>query len=217
MRVTLEVKRATRERILAAAGELFETQGFDQTTTRDLSKAAGIATGTLFNYFPSKEAIVVELVDVALEGGEAVYAKRKPAGALHEDLFSYIATGLRVLRPCRRFLAPAVDTTWNPAASSEAVGARIRTRFLDAVQRIVARHLPGESLTSVTLQICWTLHTGVLSFWIQDESPRQEDTLALLDGSVRMFVDWLANSTSSTPPENEPPSYQESGEKSGLD
>ena len=50
MRVTAETKRVTRERILAAARELFDSQGFDNTTTRDIAAAAGIATGTLFNY-----------------------------------------------------------------------------------------------------------------------------------------------------------------------
>jgi hypothetical protein len=37
----------------------------------------------------------------------------------------------------------------------------------------------------------WTLYTGVLAFWSKDASPRQEDTLALLDQSLAMFVGWL--------------------------
>ncbi|MBI4864195.1 MAG: helix-turn-helix transcriptional regulator [Candidatus Riflebacteria bacterium] len=41
------------------ARELFERRGFEGTTTRDISTGARIATGTLFNYFEWKEAIVL--------------------------------------------------------------------------------------------------------------------------------------------------------------
>ncbi|HEY2148205.1 MAG TPA: helix-turn-helix domain-containing protein, partial [Pirellulales bacterium] len=61
MRITAEQKSQTRKRILDAAVELFRTRGFDAATTRDLAIAAGIATGTVFNYFPNKESIVAAL------------------------------------------------------------------------------------------------------------------------------------------------------------
>jgi hypothetical protein len=39
----------------------------------------------------------------------------------------------------------------------------------------------------------WTLYTGVLAFWASDASPKQENTLALLDESMTMFTGWLEN------------------------
>lgn len=39
--------------------ELFETQGFEQVTVTDIAKAAGVSRGTVFNYYPYKEAILV--------------------------------------------------------------------------------------------------------------------------------------------------------------
>src|SRR5688572_17157211 len=62
MRVTDETKNATRQRILDEAKKRFAQQGFEATTTRDIACAAGIAVGTLFNYFPTKESIVDYLV-----------------------------------------------------------------------------------------------------------------------------------------------------------
>jgi hypothetical protein len=35
------------------------------------------------------------------------------------------------------------------------------------------------------------LYLGVLSSWTKDTSPKQEDTLALLDQSMAMFANWL--------------------------
>ena len=66
MRITAAEKNATRKRILEAATKLFRTRGFEATTTRDVAVAAEIATGTLFNYFATKEAIVATLAEESL-------------------------------------------------------------------------------------------------------------------------------------------------------
>ena len=62
MRVTAEAKAETRQRILEAARKLFAASGYESSTTREIADAAGIANGTLFNYFPNKEAILAALV-----------------------------------------------------------------------------------------------------------------------------------------------------------
>jgi hypothetical protein len=40
----------------------------------------------------------------------------------------------------------------------------------------------------------WALYTGVLAIWAADKSPKQEDTLALLDQSLNMFAAWMRES-----------------------
>lgn len=52
-------KRHRRERIFEAAMALFEQRGFQETTVLDIAKAAGVSRGTVFNYFPYKEAILI--------------------------------------------------------------------------------------------------------------------------------------------------------------
>ncbi len=47
-----------REAILAAALELFVNSGFDGTSVPAVAKAAGVATGTIYRHFASKEALV---------------------------------------------------------------------------------------------------------------------------------------------------------------
>jgi hypothetical protein len=46
----------------------------------------------------------------------------------------------------------------------------------------------------------WTLYTGVLAFWAGDKSPKQEDTLALIDQSLAMFVNWLKSEQGKSQP-----------------
>ncbi|KNZ70404.1 transcriptional regulator, TetR family [Thermincola ferriacetica] len=51
-------KEATRLKIMETAIRLFKKRGFEQTTMNRISEEADVALGTLYNYFPSKEAIV---------------------------------------------------------------------------------------------------------------------------------------------------------------
>lgn len=48
--------------ILAAAARLFAERGFHATTTRDISLALGMSPGNLYHWFPSKQAIITELL-----------------------------------------------------------------------------------------------------------------------------------------------------------
>ena len=52
-----------REEILDAAQELFESKGYEQTSTTDIMKKVGIAKGTLYYHFASKEEILDALLD----------------------------------------------------------------------------------------------------------------------------------------------------------
>lgn len=51
-------------RIIAAARKLFEANGFEATTTAQISQLAGVGTGTLYLYFESKEELLVEVFTV---------------------------------------------------------------------------------------------------------------------------------------------------------
>lgn len=192
MRVTAEAKESTRRKILDAAQGLFQTTGFEATTTRDIAKAAGIATGTLFNYFPTKKAIVTTLV-VDSHARPTRRLANEQHESLEEALFAQAAAGLRLLKPYRKYLTPVLDTAMSPlvAAQRDDVGQSLRTDHLERVVELARQHELDTALTPVALQMYWTLYLGVLSFWTNDKSPKQEDTLALLDQSLAMFVSWL--------------------------
>ena len=191
MRVTAEAKLATRRRILDAARDCFSRAGFEAATTRDIAAAAGIAAGTLFNYFPAKEAIAMALVAEALGEARRQFDGRPRGESLEEDLFALIAAELRALRPHRGYLRPVLETALSPMARAEASpeGEAIRVEHLEAVGRLIAGRAPERAAVARGVELVLDpLHGRAGLLGVRRVKPHQEDTLAVLDHYLRAFV-----------------------------
>jgi len=57
----------TRERLIAAAREVFEQRGFLDTRVSHITRHAKVAYGSFYTYFPSKEAVFLEVADRLFE------------------------------------------------------------------------------------------------------------------------------------------------------
>ena len=193
MRITADEKAATRKRILNAAKSLFRSKGFEQATIRDIAREAHIATGTMFNYFASKEAVVVELASQAFEKAQRDFLRNRRSGAgVEEELFALVGAQMRFLRPIRKYIRPLLDSALTPATIAQAneTNRLLRADLTEQFTDILTDH-GIEEPSSVALNLFWALYVGVLTFWGSDRSPKQEDTLALLDQSLRMYLNWL--------------------------
>jgi AcrR family transcriptional regulator len=60
-----------RERLFRAALGLFASKGFLETTVEDITEAADVGKGTFFNYFPSKDHILLAFGEMQLKKLEA--------------------------------------------------------------------------------------------------------------------------------------------------
>jgi AcrR family transcriptional regulator len=85
-------KQANREAILGGARSVFSELGFGASTVRDIVRSTGLATGTFYNYFPDKEAVLRALVDdIAAEARLRVREARRSATTLD----GFVAGGFR--------------------------------------------------------------------------------------------------------------------------
>lgn len=64
----MEPDEAVRKRILKTSLRLFFTRGFSRVTTQEIAGALGISKKTLYQYFPSKNEIVLAALAANLEG-----------------------------------------------------------------------------------------------------------------------------------------------------
>lgn len=78
-----ERSRALVERVLDEAARIFEERGYAGTTTNHVAEAAGISIGSLYQYFPNKDALLVGLAERHL--AEAVPQMEAIAAWLREE------------------------------------------------------------------------------------------------------------------------------------
>lgn len=80
-RPSQERSRFTVDAILDGAAQVFEARGYAEGTTNRIAERAGVSIGSLYEYFPSKDAIAVALADRELEReGERILAALAEGG-----------------------------------------------------------------------------------------------------------------------------------------
>src|SRR5947209_9685589 len=99
-------KEKTKEQILSAALQLFREKGIEGTTTKQISRKAGIAEGTLFNYFKTKEDLALYFFQK--ETDELIKwfqgDSRLQKAPLPEKLFAIIHRQLEYIEPYEDFI-----------------------------------------------------------------------------------------------------------------
>ena len=82
---------ARRNQILAAATKVFAEKGFHATTIKDIANEAGIAHGTIYNYFENKTALMMGIFDRLSEGERhAEYFSQFGGGDFRELMKAYL-------------------------------------------------------------------------------------------------------------------------------
>lgn len=198
MRITKEAKKKTAQKILRAAEELLTKGGYRETTTRQIATAAGIAAGTLFNYFPSKESLAMSLLAEKLELGREDFARRRTGEETRsEDLFLLITSEIRQLRPFRSFVAPVLESTMSPFAKKNScpAGQDSRSAHLVTVRKIINDHGLSNIPEHISTTLYWSLYLGIMAFWTSDISRNQEETLALIDYSINIFTRTISDTS----------------------
>ena len=196
-------KEATRARIVTAALELFERQGFERTTTKEIARRARVAEGTVFNYFETKEDIALHFFELEVEHAIAAVRANKElkTAPLEERLFALLEAQFEYLAPYESFIGAAFLRALRPASklgfSADAMA--LRARYLAFVQELIDDALPSRHrLWHVSLfgpHAFWIFYVGVLLFWLGDVSPGKEATLAFVDRALRAGAAILRSET----------------------
>jgi AcrR family transcriptional regulator len=134
------MRLASRERILKAAMELFVAKGFHDTTTREITVAAGISKGLMYNYFASKEAILEGIIDLRTQDISAIIAQCRVAGDAGASIARLITAYCHMLRRDRdylRFRTALVLQPGIPAAVTARINLRVQQLF-DAICALLA-------------------------------------------------------------------------------
>jgi AcrR family transcriptional regulator len=140
-------KAKRRDEIITAARELFARQGIDATTMAEIAAASGISAPTVFNYFGSKDGILIEMISAGTAQAREVdrdlhWQPSSDLGALILTLF---------LRVSDRTLAIAGKRVWRYAEAAairrpETEFSRQYAEVTQALVAVVAEFFAGMEL-----------------------------------------------------------------------
>jgi AcrR family transcriptional regulator len=184
----------TRDRILAAALDLFRDRGFDQTTMRDIAAGAGVATGAAYYYFRSKEEVVMAFYTAtSVEMRELIPPELARTRDLKKRLRRILELKLEQLEPHRPFLAVLFRGAIDPASPLSPFAPEtqeIRDETIAWFREAIATssEMMPKELAPTMPSLLWLYEMGIILFWLSDRSPKQRRTTRLLDGTLDLMI-----------------------------
>jgi AcrR family transcriptional regulator len=189
--------RRTRQRILEAAVACFEETGFEETTTTQIARRAGLAVGSLYGYFHDKRAILLELLHGTVEEiADLVVRELDPENWQGPDLRESVG-GLvhRVVHA--QTIRPGVQRIlWERFFKDpdfRAVFLRIETRVRHALEHLLARlGADGRVRISDPATAAFLIFTAIQ--WITVRltlGDAQVDADAAMDGAAELLSRFL--------------------------
>ena len=164
----------TREQILNAALQLFAEQGYHKTKISDIVKAVGVAQGTFYWYFQSKESIALEMIENGREkllqfiaqgyrqsGGtvqDAVHASEK----LFEDFFTFSEKNKALMV----LLFKGIETEESVHYAIEETRERLEEAFQQNIKRAMELGILPKKDPNLESALLMSLIEGMLIRWL---------------------------------------------------
>ena len=107
-------KQQTRAKVLAAARELFSTEGYEGATIRDIAAAAGMSTGAVFANFADKSELFREIMTSDLDAVLAAMSEAAVRGRTVDDaLLKAFSAGYAFYRGQMPLVRAALGLSWS--------------------------------------------------------------------------------------------------------
>lgn len=178
-------KKTSAEAIVAAAGALFAERGVDATSVEDLARFCGVAKGTFYRYFPSKEALVDALF---LPEAEALVIAVKGDGG--RPRIRAIAEAVLAFFSRRKLFLSELRTAYR-RPSTFAYAALARSAFLPLMETYYRRDVRYpvtdlETYSEVLVAACLDLCSYRVA---EGRIASDEEALAMLEDLLKRFFD----------------------------
>lgn len=147
-----EKAKQTRERIIHVAMDLFRQKSFKDVSVEDITKQSGVAKGTFYTYFPTKESIIFAL-DELFESlpslsEESLPFMQRVSNYLEEYIHRLNDEGVEILRLWFRY---ATDSHNDQVNNKWALDIKLLTQlFNDAIKKgELAPNTPVDDLVAL--------------------------------------------------------------------
>lgn len=177
----------SHQAILVATGQLLGEVGYSSLTMEGVAARAGVGKATVYRWWPTKGALVIEALGAQLPVPEPI-----DTGNLRQDLLTAVRRAVQTFAhgPAAAVIpALAADLSSDPAMAEQFRAQLIRPRravVLEVLHRAVAR---GELSAGVDTELLVDIYAGAVSYRMLVSGAPVDDHLAeqlvdlLLDGA----------------------------------
>lgn len=194
------VRESTRDAILDAAANSFNAGGAGAVRMEDIASGAGIAVGTLYNYFSDRQALVASLLQSRtqrlLDALDAAAAAGMNAGqptalTVRAELQQFVATLVTHWDANRILLTLMIEDLLQRGADARAVHREhtVATQLLARAQTLVARGIEAGVLQPADTRVCAAMLLGMVRGVVTTALVRGDAAFAhQSDEIVRVFL-----------------------------
>jgi len=183
----------TRQKILDAALLLFIEKGYEKATMRQIALQVGMAPGSLYHHFPTKEHIVQTFYDrIHEDHAQACVSILQNEIKLEYRLRAVIWKYIQLAEPFKKvssvLFRTASDPT-NPLSPFSAQSSPIRDKSLALYRQLVSgssAKLPADVETLLP-EYLWLYQMGIVLYWVHDTSEHSQKTFRLIDRTVKLI------------------------------
>lgn len=132
-------KFQARQTILTAAAQQFESQGFANTSIADIMQAAGLGVGTFYNYFGSKEEVLLTLAKNLREDVEAEISAASAVNQSAAEILERCCICTARLIDENRFILPLFISASGHSDKPEQISQSLSPGFRELFEEIILR------------------------------------------------------------------------------
>ncbi len=188
MKISKEQKAANRQKIILAFVDLVIEKDLKTATMREAARKAGLGDATIYNYFPTKDAVVYgyyqDRMDETIDALKAIPDFHQ--FTFQEQLQTFFETQFSLFTRDREFLQKTFKTSFLTLSQHYKWIRPVKDRYTTVVRDIFeaateAGEIPDQVFLDTIIQVHWEYYVGMVLYWLGDETENFQQTSILLD------------------------------------
>jgi len=187
-----EMRESRRHQIMKAALEIFATEGYSHCSISQLAAHAGISKGLLYNYFESKEALLIEIIEEGIQDIMTMIDPNQDGTLEPEEVEGFIRSTFSNIREHLQFWALFINVILQPPVKEflegkpySSIMERVGPQLLDYFERMGFEDPHLEMLTFSAMIEGYGI---LLVYMFPDEEFPMETVAKFEDRMVDMFT-----------------------------
>lgn len=188
---------ARRTQILMGAAKVFAEKGYHKATTKEIAQSAGVAEGTIYNYFDNKRELLLAMIELlALQSLKGIIT-----GQIPNDPKEFIITILRdryqLVQQRGYLLAPILAEMFADAELREEVYRKIAMPIAAHLEQFIQTHIDSGLFRPVNPVITTRIFVGAIivnfAMKLANLDPRYEQVSSdvLIEELASLFLGML--------------------------